>query len=374
MNFDPNIHAELVYDGGDRIAVPSRLGTAAGHQLQGTPLEQLAELAGRVCYDSLGAPNSRNSFEYHAHIRSVRHGSVYEHCAFTVEVRERLGGANVFAPITVETAALAMLNRPGVFVRFVPGALRVTLNLRSAMEFDQWSAPVEDTIYATVRGPLTREGNRLAPRVVDAFEFDDGRLSMEVVEPQTDDEKWISLLMCGSRGMSHELVRHGDWTAISQRSTRYVNEDESPWVEHPLVTQLIRPAIDGQTRKHPAIVQAGNTVHSARETYSVVRETLETAALERGVDKLTARKQARGAARGYLGNALYTELIFSASVAQWRRMLATGSSPRCSDAADAEIRVLFAKALRELQRSRYGDRFADFTLRPAKDGIGEVLV
>jgi thymidylate synthase ThyX len=90
----------------------------------------------------------------------------------------------------------------------------------------------------------------------------------------------------------------------------------------------------------------------------------------RGVDAMTARKQARGAARGYLGNALYTDMVFSASVAQWRRMLRL----RCCDPADAEIRVLAAAALPGLKASRHGDRFASFDTAPAKDGLGLVAV
>jgi thymidylate synthase ThyX len=75
--------------------------------------------------------------------------------------------------------------------------------------------------------------------------------------------------------------------------------------------------------------------HFFDEVKDVARGTYEDI-----VDELTpvvGRKQARGAARGFLGNALSTELIFSASVAQWRRMIAQ----RDNEAADAEIRDLF---------------------------------
>jgi thymidylate synthase ThyX len=89
----------------------------------------------------------------------------------------------------------------------------------------------------------------------------------------------------------------------------------------------------------------------------------------KGADKHTARKQARGAARGYLGNALSTEIIFSASVAQWRRILAQ----RCHPAADAEIRVLAARILPVLQASRYGEDFADLTLVETPDVIGPYI-
>ena len=349
-DFDLNIHAELVYDGGDVVHVPERLGTPRADQMQGTPLEKLAELAGRVCYDSLG--KGRSSADYHEHIREVKHLSVYEHCVRTVELSE-------VSAFDVVPVLMSFLNRPGVFVRESSGsALRVTLNLRALLEWKRY-------LYGYVcHGVLVEAFYPFVPTLRAALEDgceDDYRMTSRAMEPEDDDERWITLLMCGSRGMSHELVRHGDFTAISQRSTRYVDESESPWVEHPLVTQKLRPPIDGESQKHPAIVGYGSVQHFARCGYVDVRDALDFAG--------ATRKQARGAARGLLGNALYTEVVFSASVRQWRYML----QARCSDAADAEIRVLFARALKELQRSRHGDRFADLRLRPAQDGIGDVL-
>ena len=57
-----------------------------------------------------------------------------------------------------------------------------------------------------------------------------------------DAEKWLSLYIYGSRGLTHELVRHGDFTSISQRSTRFVNESKSPWTLHPLIQMYTREA------------------------------------------------------------------------------------------------------------------------------------
>jgi thymidylate synthase ThyX len=86
--------------------------------------------------------------------------------------------------------------------------------------------------------------------------------------------------------------------------------------------------------------------------------------------KRAARKQARGAARGFLGNALETRMVFSAPVWAWRHIV----KMRAADAADAEIRLVMADALRELQQSRYAPQFADLVLGPASDGIGRSLV
>jgi thymidylate synthase ThyX len=108
----------------------------------------------------------------------------------------------------------------------------------------------------------------------------------------------------------------------------------------------------------------------AKETYDRVSTVLQSWLAGKNVDKFTARKQARGAARGYLGNALLTELIFSASVAQWKRMLRM----RACAAADAEIRAVFIQAFEALKTSRYAEDFKAFEVEAAKDGLGQVAV
>ncbi len=172
------------------------------------------------------------------------------------------------------------------------------------------------------------------------------------------------MYLSGSRGFSHEQVRHR--FQMSQRSTRYCDESSSPWVEHPLLTMY----------RDEMGEEFGTTlVPSAQSRYSVAVSKLEAWLRMRGLDGLTARKQARGAARGFLGNALFTEMIFTANLPQWREMV----MQRCSPGADAEIRVLYAQVLRELKNgvSRHDDRvktyFDDLSLVPSPDGIGEVV-
>lgn len=367
------ISATLIYDGaGDPLVPPQMLPDprdektpqqiiAGGQQLVGTPLEQLCELAGRVCYSSLGAEKSRSSAGYHQHILDVKHLSTVEHANFTLEW-------SLSTPTELFAAALPFLNRPSLFVRPLEAAgnhrLRVTMNLRHVLEWDSFSRRP---------GPgaaIRKIAHGLAPQIV--TDVSGPTDSARLVVPETDDEKWVTMLLTGSRGFSHELVRHGDWTAISQRSTRYVDESESPWVEHPLLTArfedsiksfaTIDPDTRGQLRR--------KIVVDAQARYKGAVESLEPWLIARGVDKVSARKQARGAARGYLGNALYTEVVFSANLSQWRRML----RQRLNAAADAEIRQCFAGVLRELQRCRYADRFTGWTTAPSPDGIGEVLV
>jgi thymidylate synthase (FAD) len=203
---------------------------------------------------------------------------------------------------------------------------------------------------------------------------------VEVVEPETDRERWITLYLTGSRGWSHELVRHGDWTAISQRSTRYVDESESAWVLHPLLAAFLAsqgPVADGGVDLGRLVREScERALLHARTGYDIIRGQLEAWLLPKLRAKgdlyaaTSAKKQARGAARGLLGNALETEVIFSASVAQWLHMLRM----RAADAADAEIRMGFAMAaLPQLRRSRYAQRFEHIQLAPASDGLGMAL-
>lgn len=375
------IMAKLVYDGGDSVIVPSEMGTPREDQLQGTPAERLTELAGRVCYDSLG--KGRPSFTqeglgteitgviqgYHDHIKQVGHGSVWEHFNFTVAIEVNS---------TPDRHLIAWLccNRPGVLVIPDKDSMRVTLNLRSVIEWmnfskEFYSDAVGGHDYVGEDKWISRKfrklANQIAPHIVDDTPVIGETIDAELVEPINDHERWVSMYLTGSRGLSHELVRHGDFTAISQRSTRFVDESESPWVEHPLETKQL-----DEFHKNMTIPMASRgCVLTAKEAYSERVAELEPWLIARGIDKTSARKQARGAARGYLGNALHTELIFSANVAQWKRML----RQRASVFADAEIRELFCKVLTEMKRwSRYADCFDGWELADSPDGIGQIAV
>lgn len=365
--------SKLVWDGGDNVLIPDDMGKPALNQLQGTVIEQLSEIAGRVCYDSLG--KGRSSPDFHNHILEVGHFSVYEHGHMTVEFRHNV-------------SLSGFLNRPGIWVNVrqidpYNRYIRITFNPRTILDWKNWSKQIGrefGTKDFTPDDILAYHAEKAFPQIVGVTERDEQVKAFydtwsAVVAPEHDEEKWITLFMGGSRGFSHELVRHGDFTAISQRSTRYVDEDGSPWVDHPLVQEFLasNDPIEGDpdNRIRGALKQViEDTKAMARDTYSKTAEQLQKWALSRGVDKFTARKQARGAARGYLGNALWTELIFSASVGQWKRMMRM----RCCDAADAEIRNVFVDALDALKSSRYGADFSAFRLVPASDKTGMCAV
>jgi thymidylate synthase ThyX len=381
--FDSNIRAELVWDGGDEVQVPSVMYNPAPNQMQGTAHERLGEVACRICYESMGIDpetgksKGRSSEKLHEHILEVKNTSVYEHCMFTL----------VLTNIDVKNLAFICLNRPGVWMT-VTGRYQaeITLNHRSVLEWDQWSPGFfgSDDLYFSsllqlgqrLETLITREACKLAPQFYRGkvfSELDKSVTSVDCTLKKPDDltwnQAWVSLYLSGSRGLSHEQCRHGDFSAISQRSTRFVDESDSPWVTHPLIDYYFQS--DAYSIKKDIMrLNAVNCVEASRRCYDSIVNELQNFLKEKGVDSLPARKQARGAARGYLGNALFTDMIFSATVKQWKWMLSQRGSPF----ADAEIRCLYAPYVLEcLQNSRYKHFFRYLKLEPSPDGIGQIV-
>lgn len=376
--FGGRIAASLVWDGTDEVRIPSCMASPRSDQMQGTARERLVELAGRTCYESMS--KGRSSVDYAKHLLEVGHLSVLEHAAMTVEFTMKgwdgMSATRASVLNGIELSALC-LNRPTLYVRTYRDdgghRVRVTLNPRHVREWEGEEGSLsreQQWFWVLLREATQAAAPSLLPGLLGSDLVEDAANNLEVeavhlVEPETDDEKWVSLYLTGSRGWSHEIVRHGDWTAISQRSTRYVDESESEWVLHPLLAKWIT-----ETGREPN-GDLISTAAQAKGSYEDVVKGLEAFLLNKKVDKVSARKQARGAARGLLGNALETEMIFSASVRQWLWMLKL----RGADAADAEIRQGFVEAVLPcLQSSRYGDRFQGIELRPASDGIGKSLV
>lgn len=404
---DPNIKARLVCDG-NTLLIPPEMGTPSPEQMQGTLFERLSELCCRVCYDSLG--KGRTSPAMHEHLLDVGHWSVYEHMHWTVSFPQQVwGDANVF---------LALLNRPELRVIVTDRELRITLNARHLLDWDRWSKLSGNRIASqkSLFDEILAASKDLAPAIFKRLSsyyppsiVNQARLVM----PEFAGEKFVTLFLSGSRGMSHEQVRHR--FNISQRSTRYVDESGSPIIEHPLITAYAKESGDniafapdvreylmksisevfgtrnlnlGQSvdvTKHVekllrnieadmshvghkrAAVQA-----DCADLYDHLVEKLQNWLIARGVDKFTARKQARGAARNDLGNGLLTELMFTASIDMWDAMIGL----RASIHADAEIRNMFTAdegVIASLCQSQYGQHFRDkWELVPSPDGLGRV--
>lgn len=363
------MRAELVYDGSNTYYKPDCMGEPKEDQLQGTARECVTELCGRICYDSLG--KGRSSADYHGHIRQVGHGSVNEHTPIVVAVypktKDQLIGY-----------LLHLSNRPGISFKLMTGphhVIRITVNFRAINEFENFSNKMHPEFYDihdTIMAAFQYYGHKVAPQIViSGEEFCEQECWIQL-EPAHPEEKWITIFMAGSRGFSHEQVRHGDFTAISQRSTRYVDESSSPWEWHPLIHMYINET-DMEMEGKAFFKDLDRTQFDCGKTYDLIVRKLQPWLKAKGVNNLNARKQARGAARGFLGNALKTEMMFSASVAQWHRMLAQ----RASGFADAEIRQVYAaeenSVFSALQESQWSDDFQNYRIDKSPDGIGTVL-
>lgn len=354
----------IVWDGETTI-VPPAMGTPRPDQLQGSSLDRLVELAGRVCYDSLGSKRSRNSTDYHVHINEVGHHSTHEHGVIN---------AAVSVPSEYENQLLwALLNRPGLYVRLEGQEARhvtyhLTFNLRTAREWFRAPCPIKPSqpFNRALGGELQAMAATLAPLACgdlygQAETIRAAATTVPIVvmtaRPASEYEQWVSLHLENiSRGLSHELVRHGDWTAMSQRSTRFVPESESEWIPHPGI------------RRNKRLMELFNKAKEA--SVGVYTEIAKEIAKDMtGPAAPFAIKQSRGAARGVLGNALETQFIFSAALAQWKYMIRA----RACDAADAEIRVAFCQIYNVL-RERFPDSFAGWSEQPATDGLGNVVV
>jgi hypothetical protein len=377
--FDPNLVVRLVWDGDGPVQLPPEMGEPTPDQFQGTEYEKLVETDARVCYDSYGydergKPRGRSSVLLHDHLRAVENHSVYDQAVFTV----RLAPSGPVTPEWSRHWAVMFLNRPGIWVDPGEWEVRLTLNLRAVVEWGRHSGSWNRTRDSEhIGNVLGREAARLAPRV---FPEAIGRtssqrqsffpLQAEVIPAYDAHSAWAVLYFQGSRGFSHELVRHHWECGVSQRSTRYCDESSTPYIMPPLLDQYFAdPQTDPAEAKRVWAAWREATAKS-RDAYDLVNEALQGHGVRRGLERTPARKQARGAARGILGNSLMTCLIFGASLAQWRWML----KKRLSALADPEIRLLFGQVFPILQQSRHGHYLTDFDVEPSPDGIGEVLV
>lgn len=344
------MRAELIYDGS--MMPKNILGEPRHDQLQGTAREVVAELCGRICYDSLG--QGRSSEQYHKHIKEVAHLSTYEHTPLTYVL--------LVEDMSVYPRLLNILSRRGINVENIgDNKFEISISFRALIEHSQY----KDNKGRAFFHKAIELGRNLAPQILGEPEYYPlNDCTLFVTEPTREANQWISIYMQGSRGFSHEQVRHR--FAISQRSTRYVDESESDWEMHPLIYRYLDTQDDDLIQRDKiSLVES-----SCRDLYDNLVKELQEFLIKQKVDKLSARKQARGAARGYLGNALSTEMIFSAPVEMWHRLI----KQRCSRFADAEIRSLYCEhVLPALKSSIYGHKFEHYKLTKSPDGIGWCL-
>ncbi len=175
-----------------------------------------------------------------------------------------------------------------------------------------------------------------------------------------------------SRCLSIELNRHHVGTGLSQRSTRFCDETDSPVIVHPLLKQVM----DDEAMLDPLAFQNLQLVRLhidksealARQAYAEGVDLLQGILVARGCDKLTARKQARGAMTRHMPGGLDTEETFTMNGRAVRNVIEQRDSPW----ADAEIRELgheFYLAIKDDSPQLV----ADYRPNPvhAPDGLGD---
>lgn len=337
------------------LCIPEQMGIPKPHHFMSTNGDNLIEVAGRICYDSIKAEKSRDSFNYHSHINEVNHGSVQEHFNFTIEFPSDYG----------PDLASILVNVPGIYLRknsIDNSGYRLTINIRTAIEIEKYAhanSSHEDKfdVYSNIK----YWAKYLCPMACSNIsQIHPENVKSDLVNPNHPEEVWVSYYIGNiSRSCSHELVRHKWRTAVSQRSTRYVDESKSKFAWHPLINEY--------GHLLPQLKTIHDMENQQKLLYDELVTSLEEILIKKEIDKFTARKQSRGAARGILGNALSTELIFSASLAQWGRII----SQRASSHADAEIRIM-ANLIYDDLIIDWGDYIMKGH-RVCPDGIGKEL-
>lgn len=186
----------------------------------------------------------------------------------------------------------------------------------------------------------------------------------------TEHGMWSFHISGVSRGLTHELVRHRAGIGISQRSTRYVDEDGSGWIIPPLYLDRDGdpPAVLEMKAKARAMVDSSR--RHATDCYSALAGLGQKILGETGgIAEQIGRKISRGAARSVLGQALDVQLIWSANL----RALLHVCNMRCTQSAEAEIRRLFHKICL-IMKDEAPSYFGKAEFRECPDGLGLELV
>ena len=160
-----------------------------------------------------------------------------------------------------------------------------------------------------------------------------------------------------SRALTHELVRHRAGFAYSQRSQRFVNEADSPFV--------IPPALVGEEGAgEETRAELEGALETAAESYKRLVSALEaTISKDLFPHPRDWRKAVRQAARAVLPNATETKIFVTANVRAWRHFI----EMRGASYADWEIRRLALRVL-ELLQPEAPLLFGDFSVEDLPDG------
>lgn len=289
----------------------------ASQQYTGNYYEDLLEYAGRICYDSSGKPKSRPTKEYLLNLYDSKHHSVFGHAVLSFEVTTKLAKLwfDYFQAI------------PGWWVDLADSEVyrKLTVNLRFIL-----SEEVREFLFH-LDGDLVMLFNTFERMFCEQYpilydnrtDFDYDKAKFHEFEPAKIN--WYTFEIICSRSCSHEWIRHSYQSAISQRSTRYVDESDFNFVLH--------PEFDGD------ISIVSNLVKDSKAAYAeLMKSDLPL-------------KTKRAVAARILPHGMATKIVYTVS----EKELGYIFEQRISDHADAEIREIATQCRDLVLRHKDGD-------------------
>src|ERR1044072_8700 len=195
--------AEKVYEScGNEVFIRSVWDKPREDQMRGSAAEQLMEVCGRGCYDSMGT--GRGSGDYHKNLLfTQKHYSVAEHFHFTIELHKE------------QKSPLCWLGIPDCSLGLgKTGELRLTCNLRHVLEWPSNVTFADPVTHPFWQAEVKRWQNILTwaawekcPNVFPKPEVS-CTPDFRFVESERDTEAFVSLFLEDSLIWSHEQVRH----------------------------------------------------------------------------------------------------------------------------------------------------------------------
>lgn len=166
---------------------------------------------------------------------------------------------------------------------------------------------------------------------------------------------WNFIIAGVSRVFSHEHVRHRAGVAISQRSQRYVKENDA--------SQIAQPIVEANPEAKKIWEES---IKKAQESYDKLVKLL-SADLKEQIPETTMRvKTVRSAARGIMPNSTETYMFWSANGRALRHYIELRSSRH----AEIEIRRVAIQLLHIMQKEA-PTIFGDFETQELPDGTLE---
>lgn len=162
---------------------------------------------------------------------------------------------------------------------------------------------------------------------------------------------WSFVIAGVSRTFSHEHVRHRAGVAISQRSSRYVKEDQCG--------VIAQPSINSNAKAKQIWDES---IEKSKQAYSDILELIAKDLKETVPDSTLRTKLARSAARSVLPQATETYIFWTANARALRHYI----EMRAVEHAEIEIRRV-AIAILKIMQAEAPSLFSDYTISQLPD-------